>query len=129
MLLKDKNVFITGGSRGIGKAAIIELVKNGANIAFTYVSNEEGAKDTVKIAKEINQNVKIVYYRLDVKNSKEVDQIADRAIGDFGHIDVVINNAGILKDGPIHFMSDISEDEVIQTHLTGTFYVCRGLFK
>lgn len=126
MLLKDKNVFITGGSRGIGKAAIIELVKNGANIAFTYVSNEEGAKDTVKIAKEINQNVKIVYYRLDVKNSKEVDQIADRAIGDFGHIDVVINNAGILKDGPIHFMSDTQWDEVIQTHLTGTFYVCRA---
>ena len=60
MLLEGKNVFLTGGSRGIGKAAIMELVKNGANVAFTYVSSEEGAKDTVAKAKEINPNAKLL---------------------------------------------------------------------
>src|SRR4030042_4422406 len=126
MLLKGKNVFLTGGSRGIGKAAVYELVKNGANVAFTYVSSEEGAKDTVKNAKKLNPDAKVVYYKMDVKDSKDVDQTAEKAIKDFGKINVVINNAGILRDGPIHFMSNEQWDVVIQTHLTGTFYVCRA---
>lgn len=126
MLLKGKNVFLTGGSRGIGKAAVLELVKQGANIAFTYVSSEAGAKDTVEKVKEINPDCKVSYYQMDVKDSKMVDSVADKAIADFGQIDVVVNNAGILRDGPIHAMLDEQWDEVIQTHLTGTFYVCRA---
>ncbi|MBN2546767.1 MAG: SDR family oxidoreductase [Spirochaetes bacterium] len=126
MLLKGKNVFLTGGSRGIGKAAVYELVKNGANVAFTYVSSEEGAKDTLNNAKKLNPEAKVSYYKMDVKNSKDVDQTVEKAIKDFGSINVVVNNAGILRDGPIHFMSNEQWDEVIQTHLTGTFYVCRA---
>jgi 3-oxoacyl-[acyl-carrier protein] reductase len=129
MLLKDKNVFLTGGSRGIGKYAIFELVKHGANVAFTYISSEEGAKDTVKEALKINPNAKMIYYKLDVKNSKEVDIVAEKAIKDMGGIHVVVNNAGILRDGPIHYMSNEQWDEVIQTHLTGTFYVCRAFIE
>ena len=52
MLLKGKNIFLTGGSRGIGKNAVFELVRHGANVAFTYVSSEEGAKDTVENGKK-----------------------------------------------------------------------------
>lgn len=129
MLLKGINVFLTGGSRGIGKAAIFELVRNGANVAFTYISSEEGAKDTVAKAKEINPDSKVIYYKLDVKNSKEVDNVAEKAIKDFDTINVVVNNAGILRDGPIHYMSNEQWDEVIQTHLTGTFYVCRAFLE
>jgi 3-oxoacyl-[acyl-carrier protein] reductase len=126
MLLKGKNVFLTGGSRGIGKAAVLELVKNGANVAFTYISSEEGAKDTFEKTKTINPEAKILYYKLDVKNSKEVDAVSEKAIKDMGKIDIVVNNAGILRDGLINFMSDEDWNEVIQTHLTGTFYVCRA---
>lgn len=129
MLLKGKNVFLTGGSRGIGKAAVFELIKQGANVAFTYVSSEEGAKDTVAQAKEINPDVKIMYYQMDVKDSKQVDDVANKAIEDMGGIHVVVNNAGILRDGPIHYMSDEQWHEVIQTHLTGTFYVCRAFLE
>ncbi len=129
MLLKGTNVFLTGGSRGIGKYAVYELVRNGANVAFTYVSSEEGAKDTVENAKKINPESKIIYYKLDVKNSKNVDEVAEKAIKDLGKIDVVVNNAGILRDGPIHYMSNEQWDEVIQTHLTGTFYVCRAFLE
>jgi 3-oxoacyl-[acyl-carrier protein] reductase len=129
MLLKDKNVFITGGSRGIGKFAVFELVKNGANVAFTYVSNEKGAIDTIENSKKINPDAKIQYYKLDVKDSKNVDQVAEKVIKDFGRINIVVNNAGILRDGPIHYMSNEQWDEVIQTHLTGTFYVCRAFLE
>jgi 3-oxoacyl-[acyl-carrier protein] reductase len=129
MLLKDKNVFLTGGSRGIGKAAVFELVKHGANVAFTYVSSEKGAIDTVEQAKKINPECKIVYYKMDVKDSKQVDSVAEKAINDMGRIDAVVNNAGILRDGPIHYMTNEQWDEVIQTHLTGTFYVCRAFLE
>ena len=129
MLLKGKNVFLTGGSRGIGKYAVYELVKYGANVAFTYISSEEGAKDTVENGKKINPDSIIKYYKLDVKDSKNVDEIADKTIKDLGRIDAVVNNAGILRDGPIHYMSNDQWDEVIQTHLTGTFYVCRAFLE
>jgi 3-oxoacyl-[acyl-carrier protein] reductase len=129
MLLEGKNVFLTGGSRGIGKSAVYELVKHGANVAFTYVSSEEGAIDTLNECKKINDKAKIKYYKLDVKNSNQVDEVADKAIEDFGTINIVVNNAGILRDGPIHFMSNEQWDEVIQTHLTGTFYVCRAFLQ
>lgn len=125
-LLAGKNVFLTGGSRGIGKSAVLELVKHGANVAFTYVSSDAGAKDTVEKAKAINPDAKVLYYQLDVKNSKQVDEVADKAVSDMDGIHVVVNNAGILRDGPIHAMMDEQWDEVIATHLTGTFYVCRA---
>ncbi len=129
MLLKDKNVFLTGGSRGIGKAAVFELVKHGANVAFTYVSSEKGAIDTVAEAKKINPEAKLTYYKMDVKDSKQVDSAAENAIKDMGTIHAVVNNAGILRDGPIHYMTNEQWDEVIQTHLTGTFYVCRAFIE
>lgn len=129
MLLKDKNIFLTGGSRGIGKSAVLEVVKHGANAAFTYINSEEGAKDTVEKAGKINPSSKVVYYQMDVKDSKQVDNIAEKVINDMSRIDIVVNNAGILKDGPIHFMSNESWNEVIHTHLTGTFYVCRAFLE
>lgn len=128
-LLEGKNIFLTGGSRGIGKAAVLELAKNGANIAFTYVSSESGAKDTEAKINEINPNAKVFYYKMDVKNSKEVNAVAEKAIADMGTIDVVVNNAGILRDGLIYQMTDEQWDEVIQTHLNGTFYVCRAFLE
>jgi 3-oxoacyl-[acyl-carrier protein] reductase len=129
MILDGKNIFLTGGSRGIGKSAVFELVKNGANVAFTYVSSEDGAKDTVKQALDINKDATVRYYKMDVKDSTQVDATVQKVIEDFETIDAVVNNAGILRDGPIHYMSDQQWDEVIQTHLTGTFYVCRAFLE
>ncbi len=128
-LLKGKNIFLTGGSRGIGKAAVQELARHGANIAFTYVASESGAKDTVELLKGINPDIKVKYYKMDVKNSKEVNQVAEKAIAEMDGIDVVVNNAGILRDNLIYHMTDEQWDEVIQTHLSGTFYVCRAFLE
>lgn len=124
-LLEGKNVFLTGGSRGIGKAAVLELTKYGANVAFSYVSSEAGAKDTVEQIKKINPNAKTCYFQLDVKNSKQVNEVAEKVIKEMGRIDVVVNNAGILRDNLIYQMSDEEWHDVINTHLSGTFYVCR----
>ena len=80
MLLKGTKVFLTGGSRGIGKAAVFELVKQGADVAFTYVNSEKGAIDTVDQAKKINPDVTMRYYQLDVRNSKQVNEVAEKLL-------------------------------------------------
>ncbi len=128
-LLKDKNVFLTGGSRGLGRATVLELVRYGANVAFTYLNDEERAKDTLDKSKEINPDCIIKYYKLDVRDSKQVDSTVNKAIEDFERIHVVVNNAGVLSDAPLFYMSNEQWDDVIRTHLTGTFYVCRAFLE
>lgn len=126
MLLEGKNVFFTGGSRGIGRDAVIELAKHGASVAFTYVNNENAAAKTAEKIKEANPNVKVKYYQLDVKNSKQVEEVADKAVDEMGSINVVVNNAGNLNDNLVVHMSDEQWFDVINTHLSGTFFVCRA---
>jgi 3-oxoacyl-[acyl-carrier protein] reductase len=126
MLLEGKNVFFTGGSRGIGHDALIELASHGANIAFTYIRNETAAEATAEEIKKVNPASKVKYYQLDVKDSKQVEAVADKAIDDMGSINVVVNNAGNLNDNLVVNMSDEQWFDVINTHLSGTFYVCRS---
>jgi NAD(P)-dependent dehydrogenase (short-subunit alcohol dehydrogenase family) len=126
MLLEGKNIFFTGGSRGIGHDAVLELAKHGANIAFTYVNNEAAATKTAEEIKAIAPSAKVMYYQLDVKNSKQVEQVAEKAVEDMGSINVVVNNAGNLNDNLVVNMSDEQWFDVINTHLSGTFYVCRA---
>ncbi len=125
MLLQGKNIFFTGGSRGIGHDAVIELAREGANIAFTYVKNSEAAEKTVEDVRKANADCKVKFYQLDVKDSKQVEQISSEVISDFESINIVVNNAGNLNDNLVVNMSDEQWFDVINTHLSGTFYVCR----
>jgi NAD(P)-dependent dehydrogenase (short-subunit alcohol dehydrogenase family) len=125
MLLKGKNVFFTGGSRGIGRDAVLELVKEGANVAFTYMNNEGRAKEVVEEAKKLNPEAKVVHFQLDVKDSKQVADVSEKAISALESINVVVNNAGNLNDALVVNMTDEQWFDVINTHLSGTFYVCR----
>lgn len=129
MLLAGKNIFFTGGSRGIGRDAVVELAKHGANIAFTYVNDETAAVETAAQINAANPASTVRIYQLDVTDSKQVDEVADRAIAEMGAIHVVVNNAGILRDGLIVHLSDEQWFDVINTHLTGTFFVCRAFLK
>ena len=124
-LLENKTALITGASRGIGRGIAIEFAKQGANVAFTYVNNQDRAEQTLKEAKQINSEAEVKYYKLDVKDSKQVEKISGTAIDDFGSINIVVNNAGNLNDALIANMSDEQWFDVINTHLSGTFYVCR----
>jgi NAD(P)-dependent dehydrogenase (short-subunit alcohol dehydrogenase family) len=125
-LLKGKNVFFTGGSRGIGHDAVIELARYGANVAFTYIHNEAAAAKTAEEIKAVNPDATVKFYQLDVKDSKQVEAVADQAVEEMGSINVVVNNAGNLNDNLVVHMSDEQWFDVINTHLSGTFYVCRA---
>ncbi len=120
------NIFVTGGSRGIGRAIVLKIIEKGDTCGFTYNSNEQSADETIQLAKKINPNCIIKKYKLDVKNSEQVDNISDAVINDFENIDAVINNAAVVKNNAAVLMSNEEWDNVISTNLTGPFFVIRS---
>ena len=95
-LLSKKNILIPGGSRGIGKGIVSSLVKQGANVAFTYSSSESLANEIVE---ELNSSsIKCKAYQSDASILVDCEKLVDDVLNDFGSIDVLINNAGITKD-------------------------------
>ena len=123
--LQGKNVLITGGVRGIGRAMTEALAKAGAQVIATYVSNKSVADDFVGGLK--GQGLKAHACKMDVCSSKEVDDGVAAIEAEYGPIDVLINNAGIVKDDLMMAMEDAGWQDVINTNLGGAFYVTRAV--
>ncbi|MEZ4461435.1 MAG: SDR family oxidoreductase [bacterium] len=119
-----KRMFITGGSRGIGAAIVEAAAAAGWDVGFTYVSNESAAAEVAQRASA--HGTKIRHWQLDVRNSANVDEVADAFLAEFESVDAVICNAGINRNGLAYSMNDEDWDAVIGTNLTGSFYVCRA---
>ena len=120
------NAFITGGSRGIGRSIVLKMVEKGWDCAFTYLGNKDGASETINLAKEIRPEARIQDYQLDVSKSAEVERIVDQAVEDFENIDVLVNNAGIVRNNAAVMMTDEEWHSVIGTNLTGPFFMVRS---
>ncbi|HEX5035636.1 MAG TPA: SDR family oxidoreductase [bacterium] len=119
------NLFITGGSRGIGRATVLAAARKGHDVAFTYCTNESAAAQVLEEARRSFGDRKVKSYRLDIKDSNQVESVFGSVLRDFGHVDAVVCNAGILKDGLLFSLSDEDWREVIDTNLTGNFFVAR----
>jgi 3-oxoacyl-[acyl-carrier protein] reductase len=118
--------FVTGGSRGIGRAIVLRLVKEGIPTAYTYVGNEAAMNETQAMARELGSDVAVCAYRMDVKDSAQVEQVAEQVIEEFHTVGVVVNNAGILRNNMAAMMSDEDWQEVIAADLSGPFFVIRS---
>lgn len=118
---------ITGGSRGIGKAIVLDAARAGHDVAFTYATKPELAKEVEAEAKQIAPTVKVKAYELDVRNSADVDAVVDEVVNDFDTVHVLINNAGINRPGLAMSMSDEDWKDVIDTNLTGSFFMVRAV--
>jgi 3-oxoacyl-[acyl-carrier protein] reductase len=120
MKLQNKNAIITGGSRGIGKAIAYDLAKNGANVALTYLSNQEEAQK-VKESIENSYDVKVAIFQLDVRSEVAIQDTFKSIFDSFGSLDVLINNAGI--NAPIDFDKTTLEswNNILSVNLTGPF--------
>lgn len=118
-------VFVTGGSRGIGAAIVLEAVRQGHDVAFTYLSQRGCADEVVAAARQVDPARRVRAYAMDVRSSSAVDEVGEAVIEDFGTVEVVVANAGINHNGLVVSMSDDDWQTVIDTNLTGTFYVCR----
>lgn len=121
--LKDAIVLVTGGSRGIGRACAERFAALGAKVALCGRS-QEAAEHT---AAEIGGDVK--GYACDITSSASVDALIRRVNEDLGTLQVLVNNAGITRDGLLMRMKDEQWAEVMQTNLTGAFYTCRAAAK
>ena len=117
--------FVTGGSRGIGESIVLEAIRQGHDVGFTYLNNETRAMQVVEAAKDINPEARCRAYQLDVRSSAAVEEVGERFLTDFGSVEVVVANAGINKNNLLVSMSDEEWDDVLRTNLTGTFYICR----
>ena len=122
-----KAAIVTGASRGIGRAAALRLAKMGMNIVFTYNSGIEAAEETKALCEA--EGVKVLAVQADVSSSESCDQLVEQTLEAFGRVDVLVNNAGITRDGLIIRMSDEQFDQVIDTNLKGAFYMMRAVSK
>jgi NAD(P)-dependent dehydrogenase (short-subunit alcohol dehydrogenase family) len=117
--------FVTGGSRGIGAAIVLQAARSGHDVAFTYVNDENAALDVVRKALEIRPDGRCRAYQLDVRKSPDVDKVGAEVLADFDSVEVVVTNAGVNRNGLIVSMSDEDWQAVIDTNLSGAFFVCR----
>lgn len=127
MLLENKNILITGGTRGIGLAAVERFIEEGANVAFTYVSSEAKANEI--IAKFAQKTNKIKAYRSDASSFSDSEKLVENVLADFGKIDVLVNNAGITKDNLLLRMTEEQFDTVIANNLTSVFNLTKHVAK
>ena len=118
-----KVAFITGATRGIGKQIAIEFAKDGYDIAFNYRKENEDLGNIKKQIKELN--VRCLPVKGDVSIFDDTVNMVNQIINEFGKIDVLVNNAGITKDGLLMRMSEEDFSDVIDVNLKGTFHCIR----
>jgi NAD(P)-dependent dehydrogenase (short-subunit alcohol dehydrogenase family) len=118
---------ITGGSRGIGKAIVLDAARAGHDVAFTYATKPDLAREVEQEARQAAPTVKVKAYELDVRKSADVDAVVDEIVMDFDTVNVLVNNAGINRPGLAMSMSDEDWKDVIETNLTGSFFMVRAV--
>jgi len=124
MLLKNKVAIVTGGTRGIGRAIVFELVRNGAKVVFTYLKSDESAGIILDEIKEINGEAEAI--KADVRSYDEAKKTVEETMIKFGKIDILVNNAGIAKDKALMMMEPAEWINVINTNLTGYFNMAKA---
>jgi len=124
MDLTGKIAVVTGASRGIGRAIAQSLAASGATVAVNYRGSHEEANDVVSSIVAAGGHARA--FRADVSSPEQANKLVEAALSDLGGLHIVVNNAGITRDGLVVRMSDADWDDVIATNLTGTFNVIRA---
>ena len=126
-LLQGKTALITGGSRGIGEAIVMQFAEQGANIAFTYLSSEEKAKG---LEEKLNgMGIKAKGYKSNAAVFAEAEALVNDVVKEFGTLEICVNNAGITRDNLMLRMSEQQWDEVINTNLKSVFNLTKQVIK
>ncbi|HET9137395.1 MAG TPA: 3-oxoacyl-[acyl-carrier-protein] reductase [Candidatus Kapabacteria bacterium] len=122
-----QSVIVTGASRGIGKAIAIAFAKAGADVAFTYASNEAAANEVKQEIEGFGR--KALAIKADAASAYAATMVIDETIKAFGKIDVLINNAGVTKDTLLMRMSESDWDTVLDTNLKGVFLLTKAAIR
>jgi 3-oxoacyl-[acyl-carrier protein] reductase len=126
-LLEGKTALVTGASKGIGRKIAEKFAEHGANVAFTYLSSVEKGQ---ALEQELQTaGTKVKGYRSDASKFDQADKLITDIVADFGTIDIVVNNAGITKDGLLLRMTEQQWDEVLEVNLKSIFNVTKAASK
>jgi 3-oxoacyl-[acyl-carrier protein] reductase len=125
MRFENKTALVTGGSRGIGRACVFRLAAEGAKVAFLYHRNEEAAQKVVAELQGSAGQVRAI--QADVRDLERAHQIVDALFEEWGHLDVLVNSAGIVQDGLLGAMTTEQWRDVIETNLGGTYNYCHAV--
>lgn len=117
--LQDKVALVTGATTGIGKAIAIEMARRGARVVINYIGPPDPAQDVVKTIKADNGTALAI--EADVSNSQQVSRMIAQIVAQLGHIDVLVNNAGIEKQSPFLDLAESDWDRIIAVDLKGPF--------
>lgn len=123
----DRIVLVTGASRGIGRACALEFAREGADVAVNYNKSQPEAEETVREIQELGRVSR--KYNADTTSFSQVASMVQAVVNDFGKIDVLVNNAGILKRSPFLEISEDEWDRVLDTNLKGCFLVGQAVAK
>ena len=125
MSFQDRTAIVTGAARGIGRAISLELARQGCNIAFNFSQSAEQA-DSLS-SELVSLGRKVRSYRVDVAKYQEAESMVAQVKEEFGRIDYLVNNAGIIRDKLILRMSEGDWDQVLDTNLKGAFNFCKAV--
>ena len=123
--LSGKSAVVTGGSRGIGRAIVLRLARQGADVAFTYRGNEQAARDTASEVEAIGRRALPI--QGDATDPATAEAVVKAALEAFGKVDILVNNAGITRDDLIMRMSPEAWRDVLETNLFGAFYAIKAV--
>jgi 3-oxoacyl-[acyl-carrier protein] reductase len=123
--LSGKAALVTGGSRGIGRAIVVRLAMQGADVAFTYKGNAAAAGETVAVVEGLGR--KALAIQADASEPDRAEGVVKQALDAFGKIDILVNNAGVTRDDLIMRMSPEAWREVLETNLFGAFWMIKAV--
>lgn len=124
-LVEGKSAIVTGGSLGIGTGISLDLAKEGANVALTYRSHPEEAKEVARQIQEMGR--KAMAYQIDVSDYAGAQEMVEKVLAEFGGLDILVCNAGMNWDGVIWKMTEEQWDRVIDVNLKGYFNFARAV--
>ena len=127
MKFKDKRVVITGGTKGLGKALALGFAKAGARVAVNFSSDEDSAAQALLELTALTENVMVE--KANVSCAADVDRFFNDIIARWGSVNILVNNAGIIRDKLLMFLSEADWDAVVDTNLKGTYLCSRAVIK
>jgi 3-oxoacyl-[acyl-carrier protein] reductase len=122
--LRERVALVTGGSRGIGRAAILGLAELGASVVINYVRDEKAAEETAREVESMGG--KALAVQADVSKPEEAERLARVANDELGRLDIVVCNAGIWEGAPVEEITEELWDTVLDINLKGTWTICKA---
>lgn len=127
MTLVGKVALVTGGSRGIGRAIALKLAENGADVAINYAGNTAAAEEVQKAIEQMGRKALLV--QGSVADTDGVQTIVNTVVKELGRLDILINNAGITRDGLLMRMKEADWDDVMHTNLKGVYNCSKAVLR